>query len=207
MHEVLRMDAVGQAEAVRNGQVSARELAEAAIARIEAADGELNAVIHRRFERALAEIDAIPADAPFRGVPILLKDLGWREAGEPYSAGSAVRDGLVDAADGYGVVRLREAGFVLLGRTHGAGGVRADAQPVRPGVLGGRIQRRLGGGGGGRDGRAGHRERRRRVDPHPGVPVRPGGAQADARAREPGAGDGRGVERVLVPGVRHQERA
>jgi amidase len=118
MHEVLRMDAVGQAEAVRNGQVSARELAEAAIARIEAADGELNAVIHRRFERALAEIDAIPADAAFRGVPILLKDLGWREAGEPYSAGSAVRDGLVDAADGYGVVRLREAGFVLLGRTN-----------------------------------------------------------------------------------------
>ncbi|WP_043615069.1 amidase [Nonomuraea candida] len=117
MHEVLRLDAVGQARAVREGRVSARELAEAAIARIEAADGELNAVIHRRFERALAEIDTIPAGAPFRGVPILLKDLGWREAGEPYCAGSGVRD---EAAgeDGYGVVRLREAGFVLLGRTN-----------------------------------------------------------------------------------------
>ncbi|MEV4168055.1 amidase [Nonomuraea sp. NPDC049709] len=118
MDELLRLDAVGQARAVRDGQVSARELTEAAIARIEAADGELNAVIHRRFERALAEIDAIPADAPFRGVPILLKDLGWREAGEPYSAGSNVRDGLADAEDSYGVLRLREAGFVLLGRTN-----------------------------------------------------------------------------------------
>ncbi|TDC97155.1 amidase [Nonomuraea deserti] len=118
MDDVLRLDAIAQARAVRERQVSARELAEAAIARIEARDGELNAVIHRRFERALAEIDAIPADAPFRGVPMLLKDLGWRQAGEPYSAGSSVRDGAVDAPDGYGVVSLREAGFVVLGRTN-----------------------------------------------------------------------------------------
>ncbi|NRQ30345.1 amidase [Nonomuraea sp. NN258] len=112
------MDAVGQAQAVRDGQVSARELVEAAIAAIESRDGELNAVVHRRFERALAEIDAIPADAPFRGVPILLKDLGWRQAGEPYSAGSRVRDGIEIPGDGYGVVRLRRAGFVMLGRTN-----------------------------------------------------------------------------------------
>ncbi|WP_220448886.1 amidase [Nonomuraea mesophila] len=118
MDDVLRLDALGQAQAVREGEVSARELAEAAIARIEARDGELNAVVHRRFERALAEIDAIPADAPFRGVPILLKDLGWRQMGEPYSAGSSVRDGVADAPDGYGVVSLREAGFVMLGRTN-----------------------------------------------------------------------------------------
>ncbi|NUP67281.1 MAG: amidase [Nonomuraea sp.] len=118
MDDVLRLDAVGQARAVRDGQVSARELTRAAIDAIEAHDGELNAVVHRRFERALAEIDAIPADAPFRGVPILLKDLGWREAGEPYSAGSRVRDGISPGVDGHGVVRLREAGFVLLGRTN-----------------------------------------------------------------------------------------
>ncbi|GAA3252080.1 amidase [Nonomuraea helvata] len=118
MDDVLRLDAVGQAQAVRDGQVSARELAEAAIAHIEAHDGALNAVIHRRFERALAEIDSIPEDAPFRGVPILLKDLGWRQAGEPYSAGSNVRDGIEPGVDGYGVVRLREAGFVMLGRTN-----------------------------------------------------------------------------------------
>ncbi|KAB8196478.1 amidase [Nonomuraea phyllanthi] len=118
MDDVLGLDAVGQARAVRDGQISARELAEAAIARIEAHDGELNAVIHRRFERALAEIDAIPEDAPFRGVPILLKDLGWRQADEPYAAGSNVRDGVEPGLDGYGVVRLRQAGFVMLGRTN-----------------------------------------------------------------------------------------
>lgn len=118
MDELLRLDAVGQAQAVRDGQVSARELAEAAIAAIEAHDGELNAVVFRRFERALAEVDAIPADAPFAGVPILLKDLGWRQAGEPYAAGSNVRDDVEITEDGYGVTRLREAGFVVLGRTN-----------------------------------------------------------------------------------------
>ncbi|MBF8191937.1 amidase [Nonomuraea sp. K274] len=118
MDDVLRLDAIGQARAVKDGQVSARELTEAAIAAIEAHDGELNAVVHRRFERALAEIDSIPADAPFRGVPILLKDLGWRQAGEPYGAGSNVREGGEVTEDGYGVRRLREAGFVMLGRTN-----------------------------------------------------------------------------------------
>ncbi|MFG1708268.1 amidase [Nonomuraea sp. M3C6] len=118
MDDLLRLDAVAQAQAVKDGQVSARELAEAAIAAIEAHDGELNSVIHRRFDRALAEIGSIPDDAPFRGVPILLKDLGWRQAGEPYTAGSNVRDGVEPGVDGYGVVRLRQAGFVLLGRTN-----------------------------------------------------------------------------------------
>ncbi|MEV0630782.1 amidase [Nonomuraea wenchangensis] len=118
MHDALRLDAVGQAAAIRNGELSPRELAEAAIAAIEARDGELNAVVFPRFERALAELDRLPREAPFAGVPILLKDLGWRQAGEPYAAGSAVRDGVTDAADGYGVTRLREAGFVILGRTN-----------------------------------------------------------------------------------------
>lgn len=118
MDELLALDAVGQAQAVREGRVSPKELAEAAIAAIEAHDGEINAVVHRRFERALAELDDLPADAPFRGVPILLKDLGWGQAGEPYNAGSRTLEGVQVAADGYGVARLRAAGFVMLGRTN-----------------------------------------------------------------------------------------
>ncbi|WP_219825960.1 amidase [Nonomuraea typhae] len=117
MDEVLRLDAVGQAQAVREGRVSPRELAEAAIAKIEAFDGELNAVVHKRYERALAEAGALPEGGPFRGVPLLLKDLGWVEKGEPYNAGSRVLDGVKIAADGYSVAKLKEAGFVILGRT------------------------------------------------------------------------------------------
>ncbi|MFI6324910.1 amidase [Nonomuraea sp. NPDC050556] len=115
MDEVLALDAVGQAQAVREGKVSVRELVAAAIAKIEANDGEINAVVHRRFERALAEK---PADGPFHGVPILLKDLGWVQEGEPYNAGSRTLDGVRIAADSYSVARLRAAGFVVLGRTN-----------------------------------------------------------------------------------------
>ncbi|MFC0864382.1 amidase [Sphaerimonospora cavernae] len=118
MDEVLSLDAVGQAEAVRNGVVSPREPAEAAIARIEALDGELNAVIHRRFEQALAEIDDIPEDALFRGVPILLKDMGWESAGDPCGSGSKILDGVVADHDSHGTAALRRAGFVILGRTN-----------------------------------------------------------------------------------------
>ncbi|MFG1948434.1 amidase [Nonomuraea sp. NPDC048826] len=116
--DVLGLDATAQAQAVRDGQVSPRELAEAAIAAVEALDGELNSVVYRRFERALEEADALPPGAPFRGVPILLKDLGWEQAGEPYGAGSRVYESVTIARDSYGVDRLRAAGFVLLGRTN-----------------------------------------------------------------------------------------
>ncbi|MER7127916.1 amidase [Streptosporangium saharense] len=118
MDDLFDLDAVGQAEAVRAGEVSPRELAEAAIARIEAHDGEINAVVHRRFERALTEADGLAGDAPFLGVPTLVKDLGWSMAGEPYRAGSRALDGVEVTQDGYGLAKLRAAGFVVLGRTN-----------------------------------------------------------------------------------------
>ncbi|GHH65860.1 6-aminohexanoate-cyclic-dimer hydrolase [Streptosporangium violaceochromogenes] len=118
MDEVLRRDAVGQAKAVRAGEISPRELAEAAIAAIEEHDGEINAVVHRGFERALKEAGTAPRDAPFPGVPTLLKDLGWGMAGEPYRAGSRALDGVRVTRDSYAVTRLRRAGFTILGRTN-----------------------------------------------------------------------------------------
>ncbi|MEV4058807.1 amidase [Nonomuraea dietziae] len=118
MDEVLRLDAVGQAQAVREGLISPRELVEAAIAKIEAHDAEINAVVHPRFERALAELDGLPEGAPFRGVPILVKDLGWGQAGEPYRAGSRTFDGVEVGEDAHAVTSLRAAGFVILGRTN-----------------------------------------------------------------------------------------
>ena len=51
------LDATAQAALVRDGQATPRELVDAAIARIEAVNPELNAVIHRRDERARAEAD------------------------------------------------------------------------------------------------------------------------------------------------------
>jgi amidase len=116
-----RLDATAMAELVRRGDASPVELVEAAIARIEARDGTVNAVIHRRFERALAEA-ASPTlpDGPFRGVPFALKDLWPGSEGDPFHLGvKALRD--VDhraVIDTNLVTRYRGAGLVIVGRTN-----------------------------------------------------------------------------------------
>ena len=111
------MDATALAGQIRSGEVSPKELTEAAIERIEALNGELNAVIHPLFEKALA---TEPADGPFRGVPFLLKDLACHSAGDPMHEGMGFlkRIGWVEEEDTWLARRFREAGFVFLGKTN-----------------------------------------------------------------------------------------
>src|SRR5262245_59378671 len=107
-----RLDATGQADLVRAGEVSARELVEGAIARVEAMNGELNAVIHPTFEKALAT-EAAPG--PFQGVPMVVKDLACHTAGDPYHEGMAFLKGIgwSEDEDTWLARRFREAGFVV----------------------------------------------------------------------------------------------
>ena len=113
-------DATAQASLVRRGDLSALELVEAAIGRIEKCDPALGAVIHRRFPAARKEASGELPDGPFRGVPILLKDLGAPQAGEPYCEGTAFAKAADHRArqDSFLVGRLKRAGFVVLGRTN-----------------------------------------------------------------------------------------
>lgn len=113
-------DATAQAELVRNREVSPTELLDAAIDAIEAT-AELNAVIHRRDERARVEADRVrPGEQPFAGVPILVKDLDGFLEGEPYHAGSVhLRDaGHVADHTSWLFERYRNAGFVIVGKTN-----------------------------------------------------------------------------------------
>jgi Asp-tRNA(Asn)/Glu-tRNA(Gln) amidotransferase A subunit family amidase len=83
-----QFDALGLADLVRRGKVAPTDLLEAAIQRVEARDGTVNAVIMRLYDhgrRAIA--DGLP-DGPFRGVPFLLKDLGAPLTGERMTRGS-----------------------------------------------------------------------------------------------------------------------
>ena len=84
------MDAVDQAALVAKGEVTPRELLDAAIERIERFDPALNAVVIRWFDHA-REVAADPnlPDGPFRGVPFLLKDLYTSFAGQTLSNGNA----------------------------------------------------------------------------------------------------------------------
>ena len=74
--DYLKYDGLGLAELVRRKEVKPEELLEAAIARIEAIDPKLNAVVTKMYDEAKKTIDMGLPDGPFEGVPFLLKDLG-----------------------------------------------------------------------------------------------------------------------------------
>ncbi|HEX2893710.1 MAG TPA: amidase family protein [Marmoricola sp.] len=111
-------DAVATAAAIRAGELSAREVVEEAIGRIEALDGALNAVVGRRFEAALAEVDAGLPVGPLTGVPFLVKDLGTEVAGLPATGGSRLFADVVPTRDSELVRRYQQAGLVVLGTTN-----------------------------------------------------------------------------------------
>lgn len=120
MTDPLDLDAVGQADLVRRGEVSPVELVDGAIARIEAVNPTLNAVIHERFERARAEAAGDLPDGPLRGVPMVMKDLDGMTAGDPFHAGTKhlQRLGYVAPHDSSLQARFKEAGVVVVGRTN-----------------------------------------------------------------------------------------
>ncbi|NNL86809.1 MAG: amidase [Myxococcales bacterium] len=113
------LDCVATAARIREGSCSAAEAVDAAVARIRAGNPSLNAVITPLFDRAAEQL-ASPRDAPFYGVPFLLKDLGLQMAGTPYFAGNrALRDAdHRSTGTSVSVARLRRAGFVILGKTN-----------------------------------------------------------------------------------------
>jgi amidase len=114
------MTAADQAAAVRAGDISARELVEASLAEIGRRDGEIGAFVALAAERALAEADGVRAGdpRPLCGVPIALKDLLSASAGLPTTHGSRALGDWVAEHDTHHVRRLREAGAIVIGKTH-----------------------------------------------------------------------------------------
>jgi amidase len=117
VNELALLDAVGQAELVRKGEVTARELVEAAIERIERVNPILNAVVTPMFDDALQRVDSIEG-GPLAGVPYLLKDLAVEASGARFTEGSRFLADNVSHFDSELVVRLRRAGLVILGKTN-----------------------------------------------------------------------------------------
>jgi amidase len=120
MSELDRLDATGQAQLVRDGEVSPRELVAAATERIAALNPELNAIITDLSEKAAAEASGALPDGPFRGVPMLVKDLACHTAGDPFHEGMAFLKRLrwTESEDQFLARRFRDAGFLILGKTN-----------------------------------------------------------------------------------------
>ena len=114
------LDACTLAKLVRDGAASPAELVDDAISRIEKLNPELNAVIRPRFDLARREAAGPLPDGPFRGVPIVLKDLMCALEGEQIHEGMRVlkEAGYVARRDQELARRLRAAGFVVVGRTN-----------------------------------------------------------------------------------------
>ena len=110
-------------DALAAGKASALELTDAAIARIEARDKAINAVVVRDFDRAREQAKAADAALargvrrPLLGLPMTVKE-SHNIAGLPTNWGSPAFEGWVAETDSVAVTRLKDAGAIILGKTN-----------------------------------------------------------------------------------------
>lgn len=121
---LVKQPAAWMAGAVRDGSVGAVELLDAHAERIEARNGEVNAIVLPRLEAARAEAraadDARPRGeplGPLHGVPFTVKEI-VAVAGMPSTNGSLLQAGRIEPEDSELVRRMRGAGAILLGKTN-----------------------------------------------------------------------------------------
>lgn len=113
------------AEQVRSGETTSLELVEAALARIEQVDADINAFTVVTADDALEAAKAVDAQVaagtadklPLLGVPVTVKDHIWL-AGQPATNGSVALQDFVPDVDAVPVARLKEAGAVVVGKTN-----------------------------------------------------------------------------------------
>ena len=113
-----KYDAMGLAECVRKGDVTAAELCEEAIDRIEKINPQLNAVVTPMFDMGRKAAHQSLPDSPFAGVPFLLKDLMFAFAGVPMTSGCKAYKNHVPDYDSEMVKRYKQAGLITLGKTN-----------------------------------------------------------------------------------------
>ena len=223
--EPWRRSATDLQTAIRRRELSCVEVMQAHLARIEAVNPLLNAIVTLDGDLGLREAAAADAalgrDAatgPLHGLPIAIKDLE-DTAGMRTTYGSPIYRDHVPTADTLLVARLRRAGAIVIGKTNtpefGAGSqtfnprLRSDPQPLRPHAHPGRQQRRRGSRG-----RQRHDPLRRRVGPrreHPQPRLvlqrrraahlarpRPGGAVV-GRVEPDGGARAAGAQRARTP--------
>ena len=123
MTELLDQGAAAIADAVRAGKTKARDIAEMAIARVEAKNAQLTAIVDFDPAEARASADAVDArrkqgfDGPILGVPYTVKDTTWVQ-GRRVTNGSLLHKDFKPPRDAVAVERLKNAGGIFLGMTN-----------------------------------------------------------------------------------------
>lgn len=116
--EYRKHDAVSLAALVRRSEVTPRELLEVAIERLEAVNPKLNAVVTRCYDHARANLGIASPEAPFYGVPFLVKDLDGVLGGVPFTASSRALADYVPESSSELFQRYERAGLAILGKTN-----------------------------------------------------------------------------------------
>src|SRR6201982_1895669 len=110
-------DAISLAGLIDKREVSAEEVLLTAIARAEQVNPAINAIVHKQYEQAREAVAAGLPEGPLKGVPYLIKDLGFFETGEPATFGSNLFKGFVADHETAYVTRCKKAGLVFMGRS------------------------------------------------------------------------------------------
>ena len=118
VEEYITYDATGLAELVAGGQVKLSELLDAAIARAEAVNPKVNAIIYQMYDLARQTVEDGVPDGAFAGVPYLLKDLLAAYKGVPMSSGSRALKHWRPDYDSELVTRSKASGLVIMGKTN-----------------------------------------------------------------------------------------
>jgi amidase len=115
--EYIQYDGIGLADLIRRKEITPHELLETTIRTIEELNPSLNAVVNKMYDHARRYVDKGLPEAPFSGVPFLLKDLLADYAGIPTSAAWKHHNNVIPDRDAEIVVRQKNAGLIIVGKT------------------------------------------------------------------------------------------
>ncbi len=113
-----RLDATDLGNLVKKKEVSALELVDSAIYRLEKVNGQLNAVITPMYEQARASASVQPLEGVFSGVPFLVKDFLAEVKGARLTESSAFLGDYIPSNDSELISRFRAAGLLCIGKTN-----------------------------------------------------------------------------------------
>lgn len=117
LQEYASYDGIGLAELVKSKEVTPQELKELALEGIKKVNPSINAVVSVLEEQADKAIEKVDENAPFAGVPFLIKELVLHAEGVSHSMGSRIGENTVIPVDSELMARFRKAGLILAGTT------------------------------------------------------------------------------------------
>ncbi len=122
--ELWQLDATDLAHLIRTGRASAREATQSVLARMDAINPKLNAIVRRFDAEALTTADALDAArargealGPLHGVPVTTK-INTDQTGHPTDQGVVGMKDFIATEDAPVVANLRKAGAVIVGRSN-----------------------------------------------------------------------------------------